>query len=386
MEIPLDEHNKSSSLNTDAHNFVSMRKLFLLCIFLILGMHVAGAESIITVNVNESGNAFWTMEKRLPLTKPELNEWEAAIKTGKNISRYRDVPEFNDTIDLFQRSSQNFSKRSMKIADVNISFDTLSTLSGDFGIIRYTFLWKNFSRRDSDSIFVGDAFSEGIVLSPASVLIINIPDGYDVMSVSPSYDQRDGSRLIWGGTLYRNFSIGEPALVLSRSGVTTFLSPGKFMWPLIVISIVVFVSVALVVFLRGRRSANLTEKGNGLKHEHGELKEILKTPEVWNNLVQLLHKEFGTQSVEELEKAAREQRLKKLDETARTPRAEEDLEYEEMIEQYLLRSGGQAYQSDIVKESRLSKSKISMVLAAMKEEGLIIKIRKGKENLIRMVK
>jgi len=365
-----------------------MRKLFLLCIFLILGMQIAGAESIITVNVNESGTAFWTMEKRLPLTKPELTEWEAAIKTGKNISRYKDVPEFNDTIDQFQRSSQNFSNRSMEIADVNISFDTLSTISGDFGIIRYTFMWTNFSRRDSDNIFVGDAFTEGMVLSPASVLIINIPYGYNLISVSPNYDQREGSRLIWGGTLYRNFSIGEPALVLSRSNVTTSIvdEPENFMWPLIIISIVVIVSVALVVFLRRKRSANLTEKGNESKAEHGELKEILKTPEVWNNLVQLLHKEFGTQSVEELEKAAREQRLKKLDEKALTPRAEEDLEYEEKIEQYLLRSGGQAYQSDIVKESGLSKSKISMVLAAMKEDGLIIKIRKGKENLIRLVK
>ncbi|MGB8216828.1 MAG: hypothetical protein WCE94_05940, partial [Candidatus Methanoperedens sp.] len=309
-----------------------MRKLFLLCIFLILGMHIAGAESIITVNINESGNASWTMEKRLPLTKPELNEWEAAIKTGQNISRYKDVPEFNDTISQFQRSSQNFSNRSMKIADVNISFDTLSSLSGDFGIVRYTFLWTNFSRRDSGSIFVGDAFSEGMVLSPASVLIINIPNGYNVMNVTPSYDQRDGSKLIWGGTLYRNFSIGEPSLVLSRSNITTPVanSPEKFMWPLIAISIVVFVSVALVVFLRRRRSVNLSEKGNEVKH--GELKEILKTPEVWNNLVQLLHKEFGTQSVEELEKAAREQRLKKLDEKAQTPRAEEELEYEEMIE------------------------------------------------------
>ena len=363
-----------------------MRKLFLLFIFLILGMHIAGAESIITVNVNESGNAFWTMEKRLPLTPPELTEWEAAIKTGQNISRYRDVPEFNDTISQFQRSSQNFSNRSMNIADVNISFDTVSDISGDFGIIRYTFLWKNFSRMDSDQIFVGDAFSGGLVLSPSSVLIINIPAGYDVMNATPSYDQRDRSRLIWGGTLYRNFSIGEPSLVLSRSNVTEPIvnEPEKFIWPLTAISIIVFVSVALVLFLKRRRSANLSEKGNEVKH--GELKEILKTPEVWNNLVQLLHKEFGTQSVEELEKAAREQRLKKLDEKAQTPRAEEDLEYEERIEQYLLRSGGQAYQSDIVKESGLSKSKISMVLAAMKEDGLIIKIRKGKENLIRLVK
>ncbi len=364
-----------------------MRKLFLLCIFLILGMHLAGADSIITVDVNESGNAFWTMEKHLPLTKSGLNEWEAA---GQNNSQ--EVPEFNDTINQFQRSSQNFSNRSMEIADVNISFDTQSTLSGDFGIIRYTFLWTNFSRRDSNNIFVGDAFSEGMVLSPGSVLIINIPDGYNVTNVTPSYDKRDGSKLIWDGALYHNFSIGEPALVLSRSNVSSNVTtsvveaPVEFMWSLTAIFIVVFLSVALVVFLRRRRSANLTEKGNELKHEHGELKEILKTPEVWNNLVQLLHKEFGTQSVEELEKAAREQRLKRLDEKARTPRAEEELEYEEMIEQYLLKSGGQAYQSDIVKESGLSKSKISMVLAAMKEDGMIIKIRKGKENLIRLVK
>ncbi len=45
----------------------------------------------------------------------------------------------------------------------------------------------------------------------------------------------------------------------------------------------------------------------------------------------------------------------------------EILGYEEMIEQYLIKSGGQAFQSEIVKESGLSKSKISIVLAKMKK-------------------
>ncbi|HUW67226.1 MAG TPA: hypothetical protein VMW20_04170 [Candidatus Nanoarchaeia archaeon] len=63
----------------------------------------------------------------------------------------------------------------------------------------------------------------------------------------------------------------------------------------------------------------------------------------------------------------------------------EDLEYEEMIEQILNRSGGQVYQSEIIKEMRLSKSKISILLTKMKEEGKIIKIRKGKENIIRLL-
>ena len=57
-----------------------------------------------------------------------------------------------------------------------------------------------------------------------------------------------------------------------------------------------------------------------------------------------------------------------------------------MIENLLHKSGGQAYQSDIVKESGFSKSKISIVLAKMKEDGRIIKIKKGKENIIRLIK
>ncbi len=38
----------------------------------------------------------------------------------------------------------------------------------------------------------------------------------------------------------------------------------------------------------------------------------------------------------------------------------------EMTEQYLIKCGGQVYQSDIVTESRLSKSRISSVLSKMK--------------------
>jgi predicted transcriptional regulator len=59
--------------------------------------------------------------------------------------------------------------------------------------------------------------------------------------------------------------------------------------------------------------------------------------------------------------------------------AREDIRGEEMTEQYLIKCGGQAYQSDIVTESGLSKSKISSVLSNMKKEGRIIKIKKAKK-------
>ncbi len=58
--------------------------------------------------------------------------------------------------------------------------------------------------------------------------------------------------------------------------------------------------------------------------------------------------------------------------------------YENEIEKLLSDAGGTAFQSDIVNATGLSKSAISIVLSRMREEGKIVKIRRGKENLIRL--
>lgn len=313
-----------------------MRKAALFFIFIIFWANAASGESIITVEVNESGDAFWTMEKRVPLTAPEINEWELFIKTGQNMSRYREIAEFNSMIQQFTRSAKNFSNRSMEIEVPNISYGTAETLSGGFGIVRYSFWWKNFSTIESGKILVGDAFSEGMVLSPDSVFVVEIPDGYDVKSSSPDFDGRDGNRLIWGGAMYYSFSKGEPALVVARAGFNWMLG-----------ALIVLISSAVVIFWRRRQAKTKDEA-----YKEKDIADIMPA----------------------------------VSEAVLTPLPEEDLGVEQMIERFLLRSGGQAYQSDIVKEIGLSKSKISMVLAVMKEEGKILKIRKGKENLIRLVR
>jgi uncharacterized membrane protein len=58
--------------------------------------------------------------------------------------------------------------------------------------------------------------------------------------------------------------------------------------------------------------------------------------------------------------------------------------YEDEIEKLLSDAGGTAFQSDIVKAAGLSKSVISIVLSRLHEEGKIVKIRRGRENLIRL--
>jgi uncharacterized membrane protein len=65
-------------------------------------------------------------------------------------------------------------------------------------------------------------------------------------------------------------------------------------------------------------------------------------------------------------------------------REERYMSDEERVVKYLEEAGGQMFQSDLVKKTDFSKSKLSMVLSELKEKGTIIKIKKGKENLIRL--
>lgn len=58
--------------------------------------------------------------------------------------------------------------------------------------------------------------------------------------------------------------------------------------------------------------------------------------------------------------------------------------YEEYFER-VLKEIKEAFQSDIVEASGISKSKVSVILANLKKQGKIIKIKAGKENIIRWI-
>ncbi|HWR26504.1 MAG TPA: hypothetical protein VN316_01360 [candidate division Zixibacteria bacterium] len=315
-----------------------MRKVSLFLFFLIFWIQAAEAQSIITVEVHENGNALWTMEKRLPLTnQTDIDEWEEFIKTGQ-AENQQDLEDFSKRIEWFIVSAQEFSGRPMKAENFKISYDTAKNPSSAYGIIQYGFEWKNFSHSENGKILIGDSFSGGMVMSQDNVLVLKIPDGFDMESASPSFDKRDGTRLIWDGTLYRNFGKGEPKVVLARSGI----SP----WFLIVILILIVVaSGALLIFVRKTR-----------------ISDTQHVPET-----QL---EYVTQHVP----------------VSLEDQTNDDLKYEDMIEGFLTDSGGQASQSDIINKIGLSKSRVSTILSQMKEKGRIIKIKNGKGNLIRIVK
>ncbi len=308
-----------------------MRRVIFFFIFFLVWAQAAGAQSIITIEVHINGNALWKMEKQLPLNnQTDIDDWEEFIKTGQT-GNQKEIEDFSRRMEWFLLSAQKFSNRPMNADKFTISYDTARTPSSAFGIIQYSFEWKNFSHFESGKIIIGDAFSEGMLLSQDNVLVIKIPDGYDVESSSPGFDKRDGNRLIWDGTLYRNFGKGEPSVVLLPGAGT---SP----WVIIAGVLSILAIVASVIVLKRRNTDNETKI----------------------NVV----------------------------DTSVPPEdpAIEDLKYEDLIEQFLIKSGGQASQSDIIKEIGLSKSRVSTILSTMKGNGRIIKIKNGKGNIIRINK
>lgn len=406
---------------------VVMTKAALIIIFLMLWGQVATAQvadqTVFTIDIHENGDALWTVEKRVHLESSELNEWEVMIKKGQNISRYQN--QIKTDLDGLLLSAQNSSNRSMEIENLNITYDTERTLSSGTGIIVYSFEWKNFSRIYSGNILIGDTFSEGSVFSSENTLIIKIPSGFEVQSVSPKFNKQVENSLIWNG---QSFGKGEPFLILKRTIVDRNTSaPTKLSTNLLVIPIIVILisGTALIIWKRSRSrnrkdSAVLTDSDE-MPRTGNTVADVIRTNDSGINAARADVSDNATQAgdlsagIIQADKAGVETAVQINNIRVATSQAdnaginvtpannitseddendvsqpplpylpEEFLSDEEMIERYLTKCGGQAYQSDIVKDSGLSKSKISIVLAKMKDDGRVIKIKKGKENIIRL--
>jgi uncharacterized membrane protein len=240
---------------------------------------------------------------------------------AKNVSTLY-LPQFQD---LMQRSvAQAAAATSRKMEITDFSGDTVIQTSptGRYGVVFYSFSWRGFART-GDQLTIGDAFAGGLYLAKDHTLIIQYPAGYTVSLAEPAPDQvRDG--LIWYGQ--RSFGAGEPRLVFERSG---------FPWlPLLLGSVLAIIVIAGLLFIIKKRHRN--------------------------------------EAPDEPDGAA-------------VPLSEADLvSLEEKIIHLLKTTGGEQYQSEIVKNLGLPKSTVSATLNDLHRRGIIQKVKKGRENLIRL--
>jgi len=300
------------------------------CIIALILLSVPGVASAAsepaytttyTITVEEDGTAFWQVEYRTLLaTDADRDAFDAYTRDLSSVY----LPQIKDLMQRSAAQSAVSTSRHMEIKDVSGDTVIQTSPTGRFGIIIYTFRWTGFAEPGSD-LTIGDAFAGGMYLAKDNTLIIRYPSGYTVLRAEPQPDQqRDG--LIWYGQ--RAFGAGEPFVVLQK---TTF--------PLVPAGIGLFLVVGIIsvfLFYRLRKSRNTRDE--------------LDEPDV---------------------PAAP---LSKAD--------EENLEVR--IVQLLRANGGELYQSEIVRVLDIPKSTASSAINILHQEGIILKVKKGRENLIRL--
>ncbi|CAG0981901.1 hypothetical protein METP3_02132 [Methanosarcinales archaeon] len=307
-------------------------KILYIAIFCLISISISISISIVsaapdnykvtyTINIKENGSAIWNVEYRTLLSTKE--DFDSFENYSAQInSKY--LVEFRE---LMQRSAQEAAvatARTMVARDFNGEAIIQSTPTGKYGVIHYTFTWTNFAKTNQN-INVGDVFVGGLYLSNDNTLIIQYPQDYTVEQVMPQPDQiRVG--MIWYGL--RSFNAGEPQIILAKPSFTSTI---------VVILVIIGLFIAGgVLFVKLKKEAE--EKTSPKIHETN-----IQIPEI------------------------------------------EMLDVEDRIMKILKESGGTLYQSEIGRQLNLPKSTVSSALNELNGKNIIQKIKKGRENLIRVI-
>ncbi|OPY38228.1 MAG: hypothetical protein A4E35_00650 [Methanoregula sp. PtaU1.Bin051] len=230
------------------------------------------------------------------------------------------LPQFRELMEKSAAQAAAATGRHMAVSDVTGTSAVQTSPTGRYGVVIYTLRWDGFAE-PGPRLTIGDAFAGGLYLAKGNTLIVQYPDGYTVQAAEPAPDaKRDG--LVWYGQL--SFGAGEPRVQLEQAA-----------FPLIPVAagLVVIILAAFIGFFFYRR------KKNNFTREEPQV-PMLSEAEIRS--------------------------------------------LEERIIGLLQSQGGEMFQSDIVKNLMLPKSTVSSALNDLHSRGIIVKVKKGRENLIRL--
>jgi hypothetical protein len=232
------------------------------------------------------------------------------------------LPEYTELMRNSAAEASMVTARPVTVGDFSADAAVQSGPTGSYGVVHLRCLWSGFAR-GGESLNVGDVFVGGLYLGKDHSLVLRPPPGFAVADASPQPDRaQDG--LVWYGL--RSFGAGEPRVVLRRETLPWL--------PLVLLA--AMAGLAIVAYTLRRR--------------------FLPAPPT----------PVGGPAPEPLDPG-----------TA--------LELEDRILALLRERGGSLFQSEIVDCLALPKSTVSEAINRLHEAGRIEKVRKGRENLIRLM-
>ncbi|MDY6964589.1 MAG: hypothetical protein SVM80_01290 [Halobacteriota archaeon] len=195
------------------------------------------------IEIREDGSAAWTIEERFILnTDVEVQAWKNYTKDFER-DRIKHIEGYKRRVNGLISEGSTGLNREMHADNFKIDLYENETFLGRYGVVRYSFTWYGFADLLDGEISVGDAFS-GIVLQDDEVLIISIPENYELVDVQPSPHDRKEEDLIWYG--YVGFNNLEPSIVITEENGDLWIS-------VIIGTIVALGSIFSYVFFRYKR-------------------------------------------------------------------------------------------------------------------------------------
>ena len=305
------------------------------------------------ITVYENGSATWVFRYQQGLeTEEERRDFEAYAE------------EFNENETELYRT---FREGAIELADEGSTATGREMSAGEFrreartegptdnlGVVEMSFRWDGFARVD-DRVVMGDVFEGGLYVGPDQRLVVRPGPGLAFDDVRPDDGQLDEDSLAesrsvtWVGE--KSFNPGRPrvAFVDADAAGTDTPAEGDPGWMLPV--------AALLVVLLGIAGAVAYRSGAFPRGDEGDA------------AVEGAGDGAATGGADGGEAAA--------------PVPEEELiSDEERVVNLLEDHDGRMKQVKIVDETGWSKSKVSMLLSDMEEEGTISKLRVGRENIV----
>ncbi|WP_458190280.1 helix-turn-helix transcriptional regulator [Haladaptatus sp. NG-WS-4] len=325
--------------------------------------------------VYENYSARWTFRYEKTLNnqseREEFNQFAKEFNNGET-ELYRD---FRTNAGQLTSTANNQTERGM----VAENFSKRAYVGGGGlnqdakrGVVEMSFRWTSFAYSDDGHYAIGDVFKGGLFLSENQTLVIEPADGMKFKSAQPVNGRHmtgdtlaESETVSWSGP--REFNDQRPMVRFTappnNGSPTTTAPPGGNENPpgdgdespsdspmmLFVAAVVVLIGLAAVFAWR--------------QGSFGSLSSPPSTPSGGGD--------GGAASTEP------------SGGTAEPAVSDEELLTDEARVKKLLReNGGRMKQVNIVDETGWSKSKVSMLLSEMEDEGDISKLRVGRENII----
>lgn len=324
-------------------------------------------ETTFQATVFENGDARWTVEYRQRITDEQEREDFEQFAEQFNTTETEAFTNFKTRANRLAEDGTRLTNREMNATDFQREALYVTSpnpeVMGD-GVIRMSFRWVGFAEQRDRQVVVSDVFDGGFVILESQQFRIARGPNVTFDSVSPSPDRVDGDEtnpgkyVQWNG--YREFGSGAIDVRLSPPNVdgdsgqdgdgadgtdgadsATTPSGGSGMMIPIVVTLLVLLGVGgtAVWYTMSRPSDEETVSAESPAEPQPE-----------------------TES-EDIE-------------------AEQFLSDEDRVLTLLEENGGRMRQVTIVEETDWSKSKVSMLLSDMEDDGEISKLRVGRENII----